>query len=522
MEKEIEDFIYRTVIVKPRQTKELSLKARRIANFQTYFFNMGVEAGLVEKYDKIKTSRTITDIHHTMPWSNRYHTNVATTAFQQGHDTADKHLKSCAKKRRVRNWAKKTGDKNHNWHTSFKNLKPNKWIDRNSLFRNAKNAKHASITVNGKHPSLRMGKWKKLYMNLPGMGQVELLSSLNNLPKQLACERDKNSTSKFYQTNIVSYRLVENTKKITVNTNDSNRTFEIHLTLKIQRPKNTDRTVVCGIDMGVKRSLVVHDGINADFYRTPYSCRRKKDDVVSEQQSKRDGHKLHSNRWKKEDRKLKRMKKTLNNRRTEHNNFLAKQIVMRTGVIVMEKLNIGNMTAKNEKRKSGLNREIYGAGMGRMGDRIKMTAENHGTKTLEIVPHYTSITCSKCNMINCNSRTTRDVFQCVYCGFLCDADGNAGTNIRHYGLPCIRRLPLVDRYGNYRCDSMENIILANKNGTSNSVSIISGGRDYRHKTEESRHGLHHVVSKKDGKNQAVNDLLDCQKKTLVYKCNLGI
>ncbi len=182
---------------------------------------------------------------------------------------------------------------------SFKNLKPNKWIDRNSLFRNSKNAKHASITVNGQNPSLRMRKWKKLYMNLPSIGQVELLSSLKSLPKQLVCERDKNSTSKFYQTNIVSYRLVENTKKITANTNDSNRTFEIHLTLKIRRPKNMNCTVVCGIDMGVKRSLVVHDGINADFYRTPYTCRRKKDDVISKQQSKRDDHKLHSNRWKK-------------------------------------------------------------------------------------------------------------------------------------------------------------------------------------------------------------------------------
>ncbi len=73
MKKEIEDFIYRTVIVKPRQTKELSLKARKIANFQTYFFNMGVETGLVEKYDKIKTSPVVGNVpirqvfrHHTV------------------------------------------------------------------------------------------------------------------------------------------------------------------------------------------------------------------------------------------------------------------------------------------------------------------------------------------------------------------------------------------------------------------------------------------------------------------------
>ena len=521
MKKTTEDFIYRTVIVNPRQTKELSLKAREIANFQTYFFNMGVEFGLVEKYDKIKIGRIITDCHRTMPWSNKYHTDVTRTAFQQGYDTADKHLKSCKKKRKIRNWAKKTSGKNHNWHTKFKNVKPNRWIDKSSLFRNAKNAKHASITVNGQHPSLKMGKWRKLYVNLPGIGQVELLSSLKNLPKQLICEKDKNSTSKFYQTNIVSYRLVENTEKITSHTNDSNRTFEIHLTVKVSKPKNTDRTTVCGIDRGVKKSIVVHDGINTDFYRTPDNCNRKKDDAISQQQSKRDRHKHNSNRWKKEDHKLEGMRDTVHSRRTEHDNFLAKQVVMRSGVIVMEKLNIGNMTAKNDKWNSGLNREIYGAGMGKMGERIRMTAENHGTKILEIVPHYTSITCSRCNKINKNSRTTRDTFQCVYCGLLCDADGNAATNIRHYGLPCIRRLPLVDKYGNYKCDSMENIILANKDIINSGINI-GGGRTYRHKTRESKHGLHRVASEKNGKNQAVKDSFDCQKKTSVQKCNRDI
>lgn len=515
-----EDFIYRTVIVNPRQTKELSSKAREVANFQTYFFNKGVEAGLVEKYDRIKIGYTVADAHRTMPWSTKYHTNVATTAFQQGYDTANKHLKSCKKKRKIRNWAKKTSDRNHNWHKAFKNLKPDGWTDRKSLFRNAKNAKHASVTVNGQNPSLRMGKWKKLYVNLPGIGQVELLSSLKNLPKQLICEKDKNNTNKFYQTNIVSYRLVENTRKITVHTNDSNRTFEIHLTLRVPRPKNTDRTTVCGIDRGVKRSLVVHDGTDADFYRTPDACKRKKDDAISQQHSKRDGHKHNSNRWKKEDRKLKRMNKSLHNRRTEHDNFLAKQVVTRSGVIVMERLDIGNMTFKNDRWNSGLNREIYGAGMGKMGERIKMTAENHGTKILEIVPHYTSITCSQCNFINKNSRVTRDMFQCTYCGILCDADGNAAKNIRHYGLPCIRRLPLIDKYGNYKCENMDNIILSNGNIASNGT--ISGGRDYRHKTGGSRHGLYRAASEKDGNNQAMKDSSDCQKKTSVQKCNIGI
>ena len=513
MEEKTENFLYRTVVVNPRQSKKLSLKTRKIGNFQTYFFNKGVESGLVEKYDKYKISYTITDFHNTMPWSNKFHTDVARTAFQQGYDSADKHLKSCAKKRKIRIWGKKTSGKNHNWHKAFDNIKPNKWIDKNDLFRDSKNMKYASIAVNGKHPSLRMGKWRTLYMNLPGIGQVELLTSLKKLPEHLIHQKDKNSSSKFYQTNIVSYRLVENTKKITAYTNDSNRTFEIHLTLRVSKPKNTDRTKVVGIDRGVKKSIVTYDGTKTDFHRTPDNCMRQKNDEITQQQRIRDGHKLHSNRWKKEDRKLESIRETVNNKKTEHERYLAKLLVMNSGVIVMERLDIGSMT-KSEKWNSGLNRKIYGAGMGRMGERIKLTAENMGVKTLEIVPHYTSITCSRCNLINRNSRTVRDIFQCVYCGFLCDADKNASINIRHYGFPCIRRLPLIDKYGNYKCNSMENVISANKNIISNNV-IISGGGDHRHKTGGSKHGLYRAVSEKNGNNQAVEDLFDCQKKTCV-------
>ena len=71
------------------------------------------------------------------------------------------------------------------------------------------------MSVNGQHPSLRKGKWKKLYMNLPGTGEVEFLISFKKLVEMITITKDLNSVNKFYQTNIVSYTLVENTKKIT-------------------------------------------------------------------------------------------------------------------------------------------------------------------------------------------------------------------------------------------------------------------------------------------------------------------
>ena len=46
-----------------------------------------------EKYDRCKVSNTITDFHCNVMWSNKFHTNVETTAFQQGYDAINNLLK---------------------------------------------------------------------------------------------------------------------------------------------------------------------------------------------------------------------------------------------------------------------------------------------------------------------------------------------------------------------------------------------------------------------------------------------
>ena len=46
IEFETDDFLYRSVIVHPRQSKELSLNACEIRIIQIYFYNKGVEFGM--------------------------------------------------------------------------------------------------------------------------------------------------------------------------------------------------------------------------------------------------------------------------------------------------------------------------------------------------------------------------------------------------------------------------------------------------------------------------------------------
>ncbi|MBC2904214.1 RNA-guided endonuclease InsQ/TnpB family protein [Streptomyces cupreus] len=105
-------------------------------------------------------------------------------------------------------------------------------------------------------------------------------------------------------------------------------------------------------------------------------------------------------------------------------------------VIRFEKLNIKNMTrsakgtveqpGKSVAQKSGLNRSILAQGWGLLRQRTEHKAPGR----VEDVPApYTSLRCSACGWIEKKSRKSQADFACVSCGFTCNADTNAATNI---------------------------------------------------------------------------------------------
>ncbi|MDQ1026562.1 transposase [Streptomyces umbrinus] len=105
-------------------------------------------------------------------------------------------------------------------------------------------------------------------------------------------------------------------------------------------------------------------------------------------------------------------------------------------VIRFEKLNIRNMTrsakgtvqepGRNVRQKSGLNRVILAQGWGLLRQRT----EHKALGRVEDVPApYTSLRCSACGWIDKNSRKSQAEFCCSSCGFTCNADTNAATNV---------------------------------------------------------------------------------------------
>ncbi|MEH0579353.1 MULTISPECIES: transposase [Streptomyces] len=117
-------------------------------------------------------------------------------------------------------------------------------------------------------------------------------------------------------------------------------------------------------------------------------------------------------------------------------------------LIRFEKLNIKSMTrsakgtveqpGRNVAQKAGLNRGILAQGWGLLRQRTEHKAPGR----VEDVPApYTSLRCSACGWIEKKSRKSQADFECVSCGFTCNADTNAAANVAagQGGIPRPRR-----------------------------------------------------------------------------------
>jgi putative transposase len=106
------------------------------------------------------------------------------------------------------------------------------------------------------------------------------------------------------------------------------------------------------------------------------------------------------------------------------------------GLVRFEKLNIKNMTrsakgtieepGKRVAQKAGLNRTILAQGWGLLRQR---TGHKAPGRVEDVPAPYTSLRCSACGWIDKNSRKSQAEFVCSSCGFACNADTNAATNV---------------------------------------------------------------------------------------------
>lgn len=126
-------------------------------------------------------------------------------------------------------------------------------------------------------------------------------------------------------------------------------------------------------------------------------------------------------------------------RRNWHHHLSA-DLAGRFGTVVLEDLQIGNMTksargtrenpGRNVRAKAGLNRAILATGWGAFGRLLDYKAH----RVVRVPPQYTSMTCHRCGHAAAANRRTQPNFQCVSCGYAGNADVNAAFNILALGI----------------------------------------------------------------------------------------
>ncbi|WP_392963679.1 RNA-guided endonuclease InsQ/TnpB family protein [Streptomyces sp. LN245] len=201
---------------------------------------------------------------------------------------------------------------------------------------------------------------------------------------------------------------------------------------------------VIGIDRGVRITAALSDGRKPNC---PQLTARERARICKHQRRAARAPKG-SERKSAEYAKAARIKAREADRRKDWCEKTSTMLARGYDLVRFEKLNIKNMTCsargtvaepgKKVAQKAGLNRAILAQGWGLLRQRTGHKAPGR----IEDVPApYTSLRCSACGWIDKNSRKNQAEFVCSSCGFTCNADTNAATNVAagQGGIPRPRR-----------------------------------------------------------------------------------
>ena len=420
------EYIYRTIKVDIYQSQDLSQDISKAVAVQRVFFNHGVKLGQTrQKHNRISLNYLVSQIRKQYKWIKNYHNNISNSAFIQGYNAVMLFNESNFQKANKRRYFKQKNGRNHNW---WKPKDQNHYTNPNSLFRVNPAQRWPALVSNGHHPSIRKGKWKKYYINFPGIGKIQI----KNMPEQILGEMNNKH---FFKTEIVACKLVDKTRKITKFTNIYDHSFRLHLSLKIPKPPRNNFSKSIGVDPGVVNALVVSDGNEFIVYNPPENAVRHKDDDISKLYSKRNKFHKDSNNYNSTTFEIRRASKKQLNKQIDWERKTAKEIMTGVGMAGLEATDVKRIGQSNS---TNLNREIHYVRIGALLKRCDQTGINGGVMVIHVAPAYTSQICSRCGRCDKHSRYTRDKFKCVVCQYCIGADQNASENIRFLALPHIR------------------------------------------------------------------------------------
>ncbi len=234
-------------------------------------------------------------------------------------------------------------------------------------------------------------------------------------------------------------REIEGTpKNVTVTRDGKNWDISVQVEQEIPDPCPV-REPSTGLDMGISRFYTCSDGT----FGEPLNAFRKVEKKLAREQRRLSRKKEFSKNWKKQNAKVNKIHRKIRDVRLDYLHKNSTALVQNYGRIYAEDLQVKNMSGsargtkenpgKNVKAKSGLNKSILDQGWSEFIRQLKYKLKWKGGELVEVPPHYTSQTCSKCGHMSKNNRKSQSRFVCEACGLEINADHNAAINIKTLG-----------------------------------------------------------------------------------------
>lgn len=200
--------------------------------------------------------------------------------------------------------------------------------------------------------------------------------------------------------------------------------WQIAFACEIEHETPTHTGPSVGIDRGIANTIALSTG---ERMSVPASLKRIERRHRSAQRAV---HRCRrgSIRYAKAVQRAHKLKARMSRIRRDWHHKVALTIAGRFGAVVIEDLNISNMTSAGAGKR-GLNRSILNQGWGLFESILGYKLEERGGTLVKVDPDYTSQCCSECGTIDRRSRESQASFACVACGFQAHADHNAAMNI---------------------------------------------------------------------------------------------
>lgn len=213
----------------------------------------------------------------------------------------------------------------------------------------------------------------------------------------------------------------------------------------IESPEPIENTTVIGVDVGVRKSAVLSNGM---VFERPDEVRlgilehrrRKLQSVISRDINRRykesidtktKYHELNkSNNQIKRERKLKITNKKIANLYDNHYHQISRKIAdLRPSTIVLETISVRQM----QRREPYMAPIIVPARLAKLVEYIEYKCENAGINVIRADNNYpSSQICTRCGKRH--KLEGEEIFICPYCGYKIDRDYNAALNLRNFGL----------------------------------------------------------------------------------------